>query len=309
MNKEKIILISPRFKGYEFDIFREIKKQHKNVLIIRELPLRFQFLNFIWFQYLIFYFKLINPSFLIVINGKSLSKKLIAKINLFVKNRSLIYIWDSALNYDFTNKLDLFDVSATFDIKDSKEIKNLKYRPTFFTKINSIYKKEKIILGLYGGGFNYRYEFIRSINFDFINKNGYKTSFFFYNPHKYFIDKFSKKYLNITFLIQLINRKKYLTLLNKSRIVIDIQSPKQSGYTMRLLDGLANNCVVITNNKFTHHFDHETQKKIVVYDSKIKTNHIKKALEISNLEINLKLDKYFSLSEFVKELLNYTKIG
>ena len=309
MNKKKIILITPRFKGYEIDIFNEFKKQHSNILLIRELPSRLQFLNFIWFQYLIFYFKLIKPSFLIVINGKSLSKKLLSKLNSFVNNQSLIYIWDSLLNYDFRNKLGVFDVSATFDIEDSKEIENLKYRPTFFTKIDSIPKKEKIIFGLYGGGFSYRYEFLRTIDFEFINEKGYQTKFLFYNPSKYFLCKFSKKYLKVIFLMQLISNKKYLNILKKSKIIIDIQSPTQSGYTMRLLDGLANNCVVITNNQFTHLFDNEAQKRIVIFDSKIERNHIEKALKISSLESNFKLDKYFSLSEFVNELLNYVKFG
>ena len=189
MNKKTLILITPRFKGYEIEIYNEFKKQYPNILLIRELSSRLQLLNFIWFQYLICLFKLIKPSYLIVINGKSLSKKFLSKLISFVNNQSLIYLWDSVLNYDFRDKLGVFDISSTFDIKDSKEIENLKYRPTFFTKIDSIPKKEKVIFGLYGGGFIYRYEFLRTIDYKFINEKGYQTKFLFYNPFKYFLCK------------------------------------------------------------------------------------------------------------------------
>jgi hypothetical protein len=107
-------------------------------------------------------------------------------------------------------------------------------------------------------------------------------------------------------MLKTLSRKKYKSLLLKSRYVLDLPTPKQSGVSLRTYEALASGCALITTSKSIAQEPFFDDKSIFIVDA----NHLEESIpvllkqEYTNPQA-LPFDEY-SLSAWVNKIFSYS---
>jgi hypothetical protein len=111
-----------------------------------------------------------------------------------------------------------------------------------------VYEYDFFFMGVF---FDERYEAVLKFK-EFCAGNGYKLRPFLYMPFttrvKYFLKRKTLDRSVVSF--KHMERTQYLELLSKSRIMVDVSNSKQTGLAMRVIEALACQTKVATNNGF-----------------------------------------------------------
>lgn len=272
-----ILLISPTFQKYNKLIIKCLKQsgKYQNIKYIEDSPIfSLNFYATLTAIFPMFKSKLReaynnkivenvlknNIDIIFIIRGWFVDKSTIKKIKVANPNiRIVIYQWDSIKNNSNASNLvnELTDCYS-FDPNDCKVEKRLSYLPLFYSVDNTEQNKDitRDIDVLFVGGFaNYRVPLIRLVKKICLEEN------LIFECHL-FIDfvKFVKHYSKLKFYkndvtFYHIQYNKYIEYLHRSKVVLDINNPLQSGLTMRTIESLVNNCLLVTTNK---HVKNET---------------------------------------------------
>lgn len=286
--KDKILLIIPKFYGYEDIIVNEVKKNYKHVYMIYEnrdwvsLWHRFVYVYMSSKKRKVldrFYFDEINklPSDIdtvLTIRGSSLSSQILDYMRRYFQPncKYIMYQWDGVKNnLEILDFIDHFDGIYTFDSEDSKKY-GWKYRPLFFDK-SLVENRDKVIdIAFLCSLHSQRAKVLQNLQ-NICSTYDYKFfSHMYCNKFAYF------KWKYIGRKSEFINTQdrdvafKSLSLLEtyrvyaQSKIVIDYTHPNQTGFTMRTIEALGNKCKLITNNKHILDADFYNPNNIFVYD-------------------------------------------
>ncbi len=193
-----------------------------------------------------------NFDFLIVIRSGYLSKNFYDKLYKKVSfKKRILYQWDSLIYINYRRLIPYFDVVYSFDMEDCKLL-GLNYLPLFWTKenIKKTYKLKYDIL--FCGSMNAdRQEILLKI-LNHCKKNNLNLSIYLYTPITTFINLLlnHKKKLPLKYLhfIKLSHKAFYKKCL-QSRSVLDINTAKQCGLTMRTFEVLYLKKFLFTTNK------------------------------------------------------------
>ena len=167
----------------------------------------------------------------------------------------ILYMWDSISNKRNTvNYLSLFDRIFSFDRDDCKIYANIRFRPLFF--LNEY--KELANVSDYEYDFSFvgtahsdRYALIRKIYVQICNLCMKSYWHLYLQDKKLFYwnkitnSAFLKAHLH-DFQYRALLKSEVLDLVKKSRIIIDIQHPRQVGLTMRTIEILGARRKLIT---------------------------------------------------------------
>lgn len=165
----------------------------------------------------------------------------------------VLYLWDSV---KWLNNRDVilnnFDNIYTFDRLDSEQF-NLKFRPLFYrTSSKSHINIMQYDISFVGSWHSGRYEFLRKIipqlkengiNYRFILRGGGFSIFY----DKYITKRIKKEDSDI-FITTPISYADYLEICMKSKVILDVANPMQSGLTIRTIEVLGMGKKLLTTN-------------------------------------------------------------
>lgn len=193
----------------------------------------------------------------------------------FPKAKLCLYLWDSVENIPgITGKFKYFDTLHSFDQNDCEEYPVLKFRPLFFgdqfrkSIKDGEYKYDISFLGTIHSD---RYAVIKEIQKTAAEKN-LRCYWFLYLQSK-FIYKFykltKKEFRDAkeeVFAFEKMSSSEISSIVDDSRIILDIQHPKQTGLTMRTIEMIGMNKKLITTNNAIKNYDFYNPNNIAIID-------------------------------------------
>lgn len=184
---------------------------------------------------------------ILIIRGHSLSK-IQYQIKNFKAERKILYEWDSLRNFNYFPYIYLFDTVRTFDSKDAKE-NDFKYLPLFYTKKKLKHERniDMLFVGIWHSD---RYQLL--VHFYHLLTKAHKKVYFklYYKWYFYIPFVILRKIKTFKFYTpKIISRRKIENLYGSSKAVLDLSHPEQTGFTMRTIEALGNECKLVTTNK------------------------------------------------------------
>jgi hypothetical protein len=253
--------------------------------------------------------------FIFFIKGESFSEHNLKKLfSLHSESKTIIYHWDSiANNRNLLNLLPYFDFAYSFDKYDCKRL-NMTFLPLFYfdeyKSVASSKVEKKYDLLFVGTVHSDRYKLITSIVSQ-INALGGKcyTYFFFQSRIMFYKAKLQcKEMRNLSINdIQLtpMSKSQLFDLYRQSRIVVDIQHPKQTGLTLRCMEAVGAKKKLITTNVDIMNYDFYNSDNILVVDRHSPIVN-KEFLNLEYKELPESIYEKYSISSWVKVIFGNT---
>lgn len=193
---------------------------------------------------------------------------------VFTKAKFCLYMYDSISNIPgVEKKFSFFDRITTFDRQDSIN-KGLGFRPLFYCKEyqreneNTNYEYDLCFIGTIHSD---RYKILSEIERQ-AEEQGLKMYFYPFLQSKfiyYFYKLFKKEYRTTSisdFRFDKISSREIADIVAKSRLVVDIQHPKQTGLTMRTIEMIGMNKKIMTTNTDIVNYDFYNDNNIQVIE-------------------------------------------
>lgn len=190
--------------------------------------------------------------------------------------KSIVYHWDSiANNHNALNLLPLFDSKFTFDRNDSSRL-NIGFLPLFYyddyrTVKESAGKYENDLLFV-GTAHSDRYRIIKELTRRFAEAGMKSYTYFYFQGrlmfYKYYLQhKEARDIKKSEVHYDPIDKNDLLDLYRKSRVIVDVSHPKQTGLTLRCIETLGAGRKLITTNRDIVNYDFYNPQNICVIDS------------------------------------------
>lgn len=327
LNGKTILFLAPKFFGYELEIKKELENFGAKVIYFDERPkndfftkvfIRLNLKSFIskkiddYYKNIIEVTKYENINYLFLVAPETIDLKIIEKIKQNHKNIQIFtYFWDSIKNKRTAlNYLHISDKYFSFDSNDIKINNKIEFLPLFYIKDyeNISNEKEDILYDIcfIGTIHSDRYKIIKQIE-DQVRSIDLQTYFYFYSPSKilFFLQKLFKKdfkdikWKDVSF--KSLNKADVINFIKKSKTIIDIQHPLQTGLTMRTIEMLGANKKILTTNKDIINYDFFIKDNILVFDrNEIEINA--EFFDKKYFKIEEGLYKKYSLSNWLKTI-------
>lgn len=275
LENKNIILISPSFFNYDYEIKKELERQGANVFLYSDRPSDNIYVKIIIrlcpkaLKYTIHrYYKIIASAnkkrdidYIFFIKCESaLPDDLSLLKNMFPSAKMILYLWDSICHIKyFDKKKKFFDTIYTFDDFDFKRNQSIKFLPLFFIPLYEIDKqtnmKCKYDISFMGTMHSDRSTILLRIK-EICESYGFTYFFKLYVQNKfmfmlYYITKRDFRKLWRKSNIIIFNKQSALEISNAFKIsncVLDLNHPSQEGLTMRTIEIMGLNKKIITTN-------------------------------------------------------------
>ena len=290
LQSKKILLFSVSFFNYEKIIGERLKELGADVDFYDERPSNSIFVKGLirlkrelykvqidkYFKRILGDIKNKRYDYFLLIKGEVVPDFFIEELKALNPEIVMIYY-----NYDsFKNNpnaqsiLKYFDKKFTFDKKDALDYK-INFRPLFFSKeyeeINDIHNGFEYETMFVGTAHTDRYIISEKVK-SWCEKNKYRSYTFYYSPSKYvfyFKKRFDKTFKTfdinkITF--KSLQHSEIINLYKKSKAVLDINHPFQTGLTMRTFEALGAGRKLITTNPYVKEYPFYNPQNILVID-------------------------------------------
>lgn len=325
-HRKKILFISTTYFGYYLQIMQVLENQGFEVQYFYDDPLQ---------SFSLHHLRHRLPQRLINILSATYKKKVIKDIRknkydaLFVirgefvdaallnefKTQNpeapcLMYQWDSLKNFNFNPIVPLFDKVFSFDPVDCRQ-HNFNYVPLFaldeFFQVRELKKQTQQDIDLLFVGYNHgsRLSVVREFKKSFAG-TGIIMQAYLYTPMLMFLRNIlsnTKKFKAAEVTTRKISRPAFKQLLARSKVVLDVQSPTQSGLTIRTFEVLAAGGHLLTTNRSILQEPFFDKRYITVFNMEdIHTEQFK----LPPVETDSELDfSQYALSSWIK---NFTTI-
>lgn len=301
-------------KGYEVDYFND--RPSENSLIKGIIKLKPDYLskyNEKYFQEILNNCQEIDYDIIFVVNGKIFTESMINRMRTkFDRSKFVFYTWDSVKNYPNSIEIaKLFDKAYTFDLEDSKKYKELSFLPLFysdgFKKIKRLPANyEYDILSVCTAHPN-RYKVIKE-TFPLLERKGVRIfSFLYINKLQYLYNKLKakefKKAKKQEFSFEILPEDKYISKLEKSKAVFDVEHSNQTGLTIRTIETLGAKRKLITTNTTIKEYDFYNENNIFILTSN-NSNEICLFLDKPFEEIDDSIYRKYSVESWVNNVIN-----
>lgn len=329
LSGKTILLLAPKFFGYEFEIQKELENFGAKVIYFDERPkndfltkvfIRLNLKSFIskkinnYYNNIIESIKKEKIDYLFLIAPETIDIEKIKEIKLNHKDiKILTYFWDSVKNKRTAlNYLDISDKFFSFDSNDIKINKKIEFLPLFYIKdyenISKIKQNILYDISFIGTVHSDRYKIIKKIE-ENATSLGLNIYFYFYSPSRilFFFQKLLKKdfqdikWADVSF--ESLSKSDVLNIIGKSKSIIDIQHPLQVGLTMRTIEMIGANKKLFTTNNEIQKYDFYNECNISILNRKkplIDLDFI-----LNNYEkLNENVYKKYSLNNWLKIILD-----
>lgn len=214
--------------------------------------------------------------FIFFIKGESFSEKNLKKLlNSHKESKSVVYHWDSIDNNpNALNLLNYFDNKYSFDRNDCEKL-GMRFLPLFYYEeykfIPPLGKETPYNLMFVGTIHSDRYKIIDRLSQQ-MTKQGLNVFRYFYFQgkimfYKYLITHKESRGINRNEVhFTPVNGVKLLDLYRKSKIIVDINHPRQTGLTLRCIETLGAKRKLVTTNPDIVNYDFYNPKNILVID-------------------------------------------
>jgi len=285
--RRRILLIAPRFFGYDNDIANELKNCGAHVDFIPDRPFETPFMKAItrfkreWmiraadrlYRRLLEGFGCGHYDYVLVINGQTLSSTILSELRVaYPQAKFILYMWDSMENRkSVQDNLGYFDECFSFDPRTAS-IWNMKFRPLFFSEG---FERPAAVTPTYdisfvGTAHTDRYSVVSSLDRQ-LQKNITRFWYLYLQaPWVFYVYRAT----NETFRGAKINEFKFAPLSKsdvqkvffQSRAILDIEHPKQTGLTMRTFETLGASKKLVTTNAQVRDYDFYNPANIHIID-------------------------------------------
>lgn len=287
-----ILLLAPKFFGYELDIKKELENFGAKVIYFDERPkndfftkvlLRLNLKSLIQKKIDEYYENMINETkdkeldYLFLVNAETIDLNKIATIKVLHPTiKVYTYMWDSLKNKK--KSLSLLNVSDrffTFDLNDKSIDKKIEFLPLFYIRdyenISDAKNNLTYDVAFIGTVHSDRYKIIKQVE-EQLKHHNLKTFSYFYSPSKilFLFQKLFKKdfrtirWSDVSF--QSLSKKDVVEIIKQSKAVVDIQHPLQSGLTMRTMEILGAKRKLLTTNQSIENYDFFDKNNIYILD-------------------------------------------
>jgi hypothetical protein len=287
INGRNVLLIAPRFFGYEIEIADELRRRGALVDFLPDRPFDSPFFAAVtryrrsWtisyadrlYQRSLQEFGRTSYDLVIVVNGQTLSSKMLGIIRAqFPQSRFVLYMWDSIKNREsVTENLKLFDACYSFDPEASIKY-GMKLRPLFFST-----GFEKCAtdcfdyhISFVGTAHTDRYAIVSAIDQHLPPDSKKLWYLYLQAPWVFYAHKLSNPAFKTAkldaFRFAPLTKKELQDVFFRSRAVLDIEHPFQSGLTMRTFEAMGASKKLVTTNARIREYDFYNSDNICVVD-------------------------------------------
>jgi len=217
-----------------------------------------------------------NPDYILFVSPEAVTKESISRMRqTFKRSTFILYMWDSVKNKHAQNIVSLFDSRFSFDPNDCKQY-NMVLRPLFF--LPDFQKNDNAD----NQEFEYDISFIGTVHSDrakilldvknFCDREKLNYYFYLFIPGKLLyilrmltdrsLRKWDKAYIHI----DSISKEEVVRISSRTRCIIDINHPNQTGLTMRTIEMLGLNRKLATTNTNIRSYDFYRPENQIVID-------------------------------------------
>lgn len=284
---KRILFFSAQFFGYQYEITKAMQRQGaivdyfderpaNNVIVKALIRINRNLLSY-YIDY--YYRKIIQQTqkytydYIFITKGESISEKILAQIKkVHFKAKVIVYHWDSiANNKNALCLLPFVDRVYSFDKTDCIQY-NLCFLPLFYiddyTRVCTSPSNIKYEMLFVGTMHSDRYIIVEKIK-RLIEGPTYVWLFFpsIFLYYKAFLqNQYFRKIPKEYFHFKSITKNEIISLFKKTKIILDIQHPKQTGLTMRCIEVLGARKKMITTNESIKDYDFYHPNNIYVID-------------------------------------------
>lgn len=325
---KRILFFSPAFFGYENKIKNKMEEMGAKVdyydvrsvtsakdrALLKVSPKIFENKSKEYYENIISENRGKDYDYILIIKCDMTPEEILLKFKeAFPKAKLCLYLWDSVKNIPgIKDKFKYFDTLHSFDLEDCKNFEELNFRPLFYADQfkKEIVKNQKYEydISFLGTIHSDRYAILKQIQ-EIAIKNNLKSFYFKYLQSNfiYYFYKFTKKeFRNTTkndFDFSKMSSEEIANIVDKSRIILDIQHPKQTGLTMRTIEMIGMNKKIITTNETIKEYDFYNPNNISVIDRK-NVNIDLKFLQKEYEPLEKSIYEKYSLETWIKEVLS-----
>jgi len=185
----------------------------------------------------------------------------------------ILYLWDSLERIEnIKSKLNYFHKIYSFDRFDCIENQNLVLKPLFYRKeFEKMGSENNFTFDIFHLGWFHsdRLTIIWKIN-KFCKKNNINQKLILFtglfNFFKLIVNNAIARKMYNSFIFKPLSFKDNIALIQKSKIILDINHPQQTGLTMRTIEILATGRKLITTNKDIINYDFYNSSNILIID-------------------------------------------
>lgn len=281
--KHNILLITPKFYGYDTQIYNNLKKrgfdvdlvylhvQNMIVLFIFKILAKISYNLYEKFYNCYYFLSLKNKKYdkIIVISGETLSRKVIRLLKTKYLNEDgeiILYIWTPISRYQqLFETIHLYEKVFSFQQEDCKK-HGFIFLPNFYSSTlvkQNINERERIFfVGQYR---KERYQIIKNLKHAGIPVDAkiYHSKMFYYifKVLKYNEYKFVKKE---DLIFKPLNNDKVNFYMNSSKAILDIVDKGQTGLSQRPFDCLYLQKKIITTSKEIKNYNFYNENNIYI---------------------------------------------
>lgn len=327
---KNVLFIAPKYFGYENDIRLKMQEYGAQVYYIVEnidlvnhiysafnkLPKEISKKIFTkYFIKKINDFKNVSFDFVFLIRGNLITEEVMIYLKkMNINSKFIMYQWDAIDNVkNILNLTDYFDKILTFDKNDYEKYgnNNMKwaFKPLFYIDDyqNINISKNEIDILFVGTQHSQRDKFLKKIKKSCEDNNINFYSYLYIPKMVYYKRKiFNPEYRELKFSdikFKSMSKNELISLINRSKVIIDYQCDQQNGLTMRTIESLGAKKKLITTNKNIKEYDFYLNDNIQV----ISKEDLKFDLDINFIsggykEINKYIYNKYSLGEWIQDI-------
>lgn len=284
----RVLLIAPRFFGYELEIAAGLTSSGHHVDILPDRPFNNPLMKAVMrFRPELGGYRLCDHLFarrlerlgrnnyltILVIQGEGVTARTLKILrNIYPQAKMVFYTWDSIENKPFSKKnLSLYDYCSTFDPVDAKKY-GLNFRPLFFSdgfdqQPDKTYTYDLSFIGTVHSD---RCSIVRAL----VEKLPPDTRTFIYlylqAPWMYDLRRLFTKTVDRAardnFRFVPLSKDVVQAIFFSSRAVLDIEHVNQRGATMRTMEALGSKRKLVTTNKSLRDYDFYNPQNIQIVD-------------------------------------------
>lgn len=284
---QRALLIAPRFFGYEIEISDELERRGATVDFILDRPFESALMKAMARFARSWVMPVADRSvrsalaalgdhsydLVLVINGQTLSRKVLTDLRrAHPRAQFILYLWDSARNRRSSVAMsDLFDRVLTFDPADARA-HGMLFRPLFYGRGYAVATEQPsdIDLSFIGTIHTDRYAVASRVVRQLPPGHRAWTYFYLQAPWVFHLQKLINAHFRAArveeFTFEPLPKSEVHRIFHRSRTILDIEHPRQTGLTIRTLEALGSRKKFVTTNRGVLDYDFYSPDNILVID-------------------------------------------
>lgn len=239
-----------------------------------------------------------------IIKGELFEQHHVNLLKQIHKCKIILYFWDSVRRMDNAQMLIAsFSNIYTFDRLDACKY-GLKFRPLYYRETLPVTNNFEYDLFFTGYYHSDRLVMIKKIKEECIKRGLRFKGVVVTGYMQYIIDRFIRKSINNSdkelISYRPISYNQYMELNRMSKCILDIAHPNQDGLTMRTLEAVGFNRLLLTTNKDIENYSNIDKKMYSVFDREVMDIDFE---FIKNTSPCYYTDEYYSINTFIKTLI------